>query len=171
MQRPAGRGDPSSKHSAWKARSASTVTMERAASNSSLLSAELIALPAVPFPPGCESSALTKSTARCPNPSTKKRNILGNGAARWELDTSMSNSSGAKTRSASSNPCWRGCCVNAPFQLNHALPPRQQAREGLTTPFTPIRSTGLMQIHQALMSQIEMRAPSPQLQEVVGRLR
>ena len=41
MQRPAGSGEPLSQRSAWKARSASTVTMDSAASKSSLVSTKM----------------------------------------------------------------------------------------------------------------------------------
>ena len=50
---------------------------------------------------------------------------------------------------------------------------RQSSQLGkrLSTPLTRIATTGLLQIHQGLLAQTAVRAPCPQLQELMQRVR
>jgi hypothetical protein len=45
-----------------------------------------------------------------------------------------------------------------------------QLGKSLSTPLTRIATTGLLQIHQGLLAQTAVRAPCPQLKELVQRV-
>ena len=60
---------------------------------------------------------------------------------------------------------WLKCSSTTLFRQSSQLGKR------LSTPLTRIATTGLLQIHQGLLAQTAVRAPCPQLQELMQRVR